>query len=101
MATLQKLSYTNLPRNLPHDEPYSELKPSRWFQVGEDGLEVKELEDICHAFYSPYYMWNKDKSLYQSIIKTVIDDSDLYDTANKSRYTAYYFTIKSRYASLG
>ena len=45
-------------------------------------------------------MWNNDTALYQSIVKHIIGESDMYDIAKVARDTAYYRAIKFRYGSL-
>ena len=56
---------------------------------------------MYHACDSPGFMRHKDEPLCYSIIKRVVDESDLYETEKPARYTTYYRAIKSRYGSLG
>ena len=73
-------AYPYPPRDQHQDEPFNELDPGRWFKRGEDGWEVKELEDVCQECASPWCMWYKNNTLCKDIIQSVVDESNLYDT---------------------
>ena len=63
-------AYNYPPHNLPQNEPYNELHPSRWFQEGEYGLEVNNIEDFVEHAHHP--------GVYGTMIKTsVIPSSKL------------------------
>ena len=72
-----------------------------WIKQIKSGWELKELEDVCQTCTSPCCMQNKDKTLYEPIIQSAKEESDLCDTAKSARCIAYYRAVNPRYGSLG